>query len=126
MASAWKLPYDPDYVSQQLHLSRRGLVEDIFENKGRKNFLHSPMNGVSFTLHREIEDVNVWVMYESYCNKFKLQFARNVVTVCIRPKAFVAMDPYNSLKADIHNDLVGSGGAFMLLIYAWREDHYEN
>ena len=106
MVYAWKLPYDPDYVSQQLHLARRGLVEDIFENKDQKSFLCSPTKGVSFMLHIEIEDVNMWVMYESYCDKVKLQFTKNMVTVFVRPKALVAMDPYNSLKPDIHNDLV--------------------
>ena len=28
----------------------------------------------------------------------------------------MAMDPYNSPKADIHKDLFGSGGAFILVI----------
>ena len=77
-------------------------------------------------LHLEIEDVNMWVMYESYCDKVKLKFTRNMVTGWVRPKALVAMDPYNSLKADIHNDLVGSGGTFMLVINAWHKENYEN
>ena len=32
------------------------------------------------------------------------------------------MDPYNSVEANIHKDIVGSGGTFMLGINANRED----
>ena len=41
-------------------------------------------------------------------------------------KALVGIDPYNSLKDYIHTDIVGSGGAFMLVIDALREDHSKN
>ena len=36
------------------------------------------------------------------------------------------MDPYNSLKADIHKDPVGPRGAFALAFNAQCEDHSEN
>ena len=36
------------------------------------------------------------------------------------------MDPYNSLKSDIHKDIVVSRGSFVLSIDAWRDDHSEN
>ena len=36
------------------------------------------------------------------------------------------MNPYNSLEADIHKDLVGSRGKFALVIDDRREDHSEN
>ena len=66
------------------------------------------------------------VMYKSDCNKVKLQFVRNAVIGCDGSRALVTMDPYNSLEANIHKDLVGSGGAFMLVIDVRREDHSEN
>ena len=36
---------------------------------------------------------------------------------------FLMMNSYNSLEGDIHKDLVGSEGEFVLIIGAWREDH---
>ena len=36
------------------------------------------------------------------------------------------MDPYNSFEANMCKDLVGSGGAFMLVIDDRFEDHSEN
>ena len=70
------------------------------------------------TLHPEIEDVNTRVMYESDCNKVKFKFLGNMVIGCDRSKAFVMMDLYNSLKDDMHRDLVQYGGAFMMVIDA--------
>ena len=55
-------------------------------------------------------------MYESDCNKVKLQFKRNAVIGCNRYKALVNMDTYNSLEADIHKDPFESGDAFILVI----------
>ena len=66
------------------------------------------------------------VMYESDCDKVKLQFMRNTVIGYDGSKAFLKIDPYNSLKADTHKDPVGSKGAFVLVIDDWREDHSEN
>ena len=57
-------------------------------------------------------------MYESDCGKVKLKFTRNTVIGFYIPKTLVKMDPSNSLEADIHEYIVGSGGAFMLVIYA--------
>ena len=65
-------------------------------------------------------------MYEHDYDKVKLQFERNTVIGCDGTRALVTMDLYNSFKPGIHKDLVGFGGAFMLVINAWREDHYEN
>ena len=65
-------------------------------------------------------------MYESDCNKVKFKFLGNMVIGCDRSKAFVMMDLYNSLKDDMHRDLVQYGGAFMMVIDAWREDHSKN
>ena len=66
------------------------------------------------------------VIYESDGDKVKLQFARNTVFVCDKSKALVKMDPCNCLDHDIHKDLVGYGGEFILVIDARPEDHYEN
>ena len=63
-------------------------------------------------------------MYESDWDKFKLQFSSNTVIGCNGLNAPVVMDPYNSLEADIHNDIVGSVGAFMMVINVLLEDHY--
>ena len=97
-----------------------------FKIKVDKTFLRCPRKGVPFTLHPAIEDINTRVIYESGCDKVKLRFARNTAIGCDGSKALVTLDPYNSLEADIHKDLVGSGGAFTLVIDARREDHYEN
>ena len=56
----------------------------------------------------------------------KLQFTMNAVIGCNGLKALVTMDPYNSLRENIHKDIVGSRGAFMMAIDTWREDHSEN
>ena len=45
-----------------------------------------------------------------------MQLVRNMVIGCDGSKALVTMDPYNSIKSDITKDIVGSGGAFMLVI----------
>ena len=37
MVSEFKLSYDPDYVSRQLHLMKIGLVKYIFQNIGKQN-----------------------------------------------------------------------------------------
>ena len=65
-------------------------------------------------------------MYDSDCNKFKLKFLRNVVVYCNYSKYLRTMDPYNSPEVDIHMDIVGSRGSFMMVINAQHEDHYEN
>ena len=65
-------------------------------------------------------------MYDSDCGKVKFQLVRNTVIGCNGSKALVTMDPYNSLEANIHKDLVGSRGSFMLVINDQQEDHYEN
>ena len=65
-------------------------------------------------------------MYESDYNKVKLQLIRNTVIGCNGSNSLVTMDPYNSLGSYIHNYIVGSGGAFMLVIDALREDHSKN
>ena len=65
-------------------------------------------------------------MYDSVCNKTKFQLGRNAVIGYNGSKTLVMMDPYNSLKSDIHQDLVGSGGLFILVIDTQREDHFEN
>ena len=83
------------------------------------------MKGVPFTLHPLIEDLNTQVMYESDCEKVKLQFAWNTIIVSDRLKALVMMDPYNSLEADIHKYLVGYGGALILVNCYRREYHSE-
>ena len=75
-----------------------------------------------FALHPEIEDLNTRVIYEFECDKVKLKFARNTVIGWDGSKALVTMDSYNSLEADMHKDLVGSGGAFMLAIDARHEN----
>ena len=46
--------------------------------------------------------------------------------VCDESKALVKMDPCNFLDHDIHKDLVGYGGEFILVIDARPEDHSEN
>ena len=79
---------------------------------------------MTFTLHPEIEYPNTRVMYESDCEKVKLQFTKNMVIGCGRQKALVTMDPYNSLEANINKDLVGSRGAFILVIDDQGKDHY--
>ena len=91
--SAWKLPYDPDYVSRKLHLVRRGLVKYIFQNKTQQNLYPYSKEEYAFKLHPEIEDLNTRVMYESDCDKVKLQFARNKVIGWDGSKALVTMDP---------------------------------
>ena len=90
------------------------------------NFFHSPRKVMTFMLNPEIEDVTTWIIYESDCDKVDLKFTRNTVIGCNRSKSLVAMDTYNSLKADIHKDLVGSRGKSMLVIDAWCEYHSEN
>ena len=65
-------------------------------------------------------------MYTCNCDKYKLQLCSNTVIGCNVSKDLVNMDPYNSLEASIHKYLDGSGGAFMMVIYAQREDHYLN
>ena len=67
-------------------------------------------------IHPGIEYVNMWVMYEFDCDKVKLKFTRNKVIGCNGSKALVTMDLYNSLKANIHKDLVKYGGILMLAI----------
>ena len=89
-------------------------------------FFHIPRKGVPFTLHPDIEYVNTWVIYESECDKVKLQFTRKTSISCYGLKYLVTMETYNSLDANIYKDLVGSGGAFMLVIDDWREDNDEN
>ena len=95
---------------------RRGLVKDIFQNKGQKTFLFSPRKGVAFTLHSEIEYLKTQVMYDSDSDKVKLEFARNTVIGCNVLKDLLEINPYNSLKANMYQDLVGSQCAFVLLI----------
>ena len=65
-------------------------------------------------------------MYEYDYEKVKLQFSRNTVFGCNGSKALVTLDPYNSLESDIHKDIVGSRGAFILVIDAECEDNSEN
>ena len=65
-------------------------------------------------------------MYESDCDKVKLQLTRRTVIGCDGFKAFVMMDTYNLLKSDSHKDIVGYRGSFVLVINARRVDHYEN
>ena len=65
-------------------------------------------------------------MYESDCEKLKLNFARNTLIGCNRSKALVPLDPYKSIESDIHKYLVGFRGEFMLVINDQCEDHYEN
>ena len=62
-------------------------------------------------------------MYESDYEKVKLKLTRNTVIGCNVSKALVTMDSYNSVKADIHNYIVGSGGTLMLVMDDWHEDH---
>ena len=69
-----------------------------------------------FAIYPEIEDVNTLVMYESDCDKVKLQFTRNAVIGCNKLIALVAMDPYKSLETDVNKDIVVSGASFMLTI----------
>ena len=57
-------------------------------------------------------------MYEYDCDKVKLQLARNTVIGCNGLKDLVMMNPYNSLYTNVYKDLVGSRGAFVLVIYA--------
>ena len=63
-------------------------------------------------------------MYESDWEKVKFQFARNGAIGCNLSKALVMMDPYNLLKANIHRDKFGTGGAFILMIGDQRDYHY--
>ena len=65
-------------------------------------------------------------MYESDFNRFKFLFVSNLVIEFDGSKAIVTMDPYKSLESDIHKDLVGSIGAFIMVIDAWREALSEN
>ena len=58
------------------------------------------------------------LMYESDCDKVKLQFGRNTVIGCSGLKSLVVMDTYNSLQGNIHKDLFGYVGAFILVIDA--------
>ena len=102
MATEWKLTYDQYYVSLQINLASRGLVEDIFQNKYLKNVFHIPRKGMCLMIHPGIEYVNMWVMYEFDCDKVKLNITRNKVIGCNGSKALVTMDLYNSLKANIH------------------------
>ena len=64
---------------------------------------------MTFELHPEIEDLNMQVIYDSDCNKIKLQFMWNAVIGYYRSKDIVMMDPYNLLEDDIHKDIVGYG-----------------
>ena len=57
-------------------------------------------------------------MYESHFYKVKLAFTRNAVIVYNRLNALVTMYTYNSLESSVHKDIVGSGGAFMVVIDA--------
>ena len=118
---AWKIPYDTYYVSWQLHLESRGMVEDIFQNKGRSKLFRIPRKGVPFMLHPEIKYFNTWEMYESDCDKVKFQFTINMFIGCNVPKAFVTMNPLNSFEANIHKNIVGSVGVPILVINAWCE-----
>ena len=93
-----------------------------FRVKSNKNFIHSPRKGVPFTFHPEIVYLKKWVMYYSDYDKVMLQFARNTVIVCDGSNYLAMMDPYNSIEANIHKDLVGCRGAFMLVIDARREE----
>ena len=65
-------------------------------------------------------------MYESDCDKVKLQFVRNKVVDWDGSRALVTMDPYNSLEIDINKDIFGSGGALILVTDVWHEEHSEN
>ena len=78
-----------------------------------------------FKLHTEIEDLNTQVMFESDCDKDNLKFVRNTVIGCNWSKAFLTIDTYNSLEANIHKDIVESGGALIMVIYARREEQSE-
>ena len=49
-----------------------------------------------------------------------------MVIGCDRSEALVTMEPYNSLKSDIHKDLGVSGGSSQLIIDSRCEDHSEN
>ena len=49
-----------------------------------------------------------------------------MVIICDISKALLTMDPYNSFEVNMCKDLVGSGGAFMLVIDDRFEDHSEN
>ena len=57
-------------------------------------------------------------MYEFDCDKVKFNITKNKVIGCNGSKALVTMDLYNSLKANIHKDVVASGGTLMLAIDA--------
>ena len=65
-------------------------------------------------------------MCEYDCNKVESQLTRNTIIGCDTPKALMTMDPYNSLGANIHKDVVGFGGVFILVIDSWHDDHSEN
>ena len=66
------------------------------------------------------------VLYESDWDKVKLKLALNNIIGYNRSQNLVMIYPYNSPKGDIHNDLVGSKGEFVLAIDAWHEDHSKN
>ena len=55
-------------------------------------------------------------MHKSDCDNVKLKFTRNTVICCNISKALMNIDPHNSLKADIHKDIVEYGGAIMAVI----------
>ena len=82
------------------------------------------MRGIIFMLRTSIEYFNTQVIYECDCHKFKLRSAKKTVIGCNASKALVKMDSYNSLKANIHNDIVVTRGAFTLAINDKREDHW--
>ena len=66
------------------------------------------------------------LMYDSGYDKVKLQFLRSTVIGWDGLKFLVMIGPYKSIEGDIHKYLAVSGGAFMLVINAWHEEHYEN
>ena len=105
--------------------------EDVYSNiffkiKVVKTFLRSPRKIIPFILHTETEDVNRQFIYDSDCNKAKLQCVGKAVIGCNGSNTLVMMDPYNSLKSYNHKDLVGSGGSFVLVIDTQHGDHFEN
>ena len=83
------------------------------------------MKGLTFMLHQEIEDLNMQAMYESHCHKVKLQFVRIMFIGCNGSNELVTMDQYNSLKANIHKDIVGYRDALIPVINNKSEEHYE-
>ena len=93
------------------------MVRDIFKNKGKKLYTQSK-EGRAFHASSKTEYLNTQVMYESYCNKVKLKFARNAVIGCGGTKQLVMMDPYNTLEAEINKDIFGYRGALILVTNA--------